>query len=65
MIIIKILNAREIIEKEKGAVVSRIAPFFVDINSKVEEEIVRQLEAVFAERNIRAVISVVPDESSG
>lgn len=62
MITIKILNAREIVENEKGAVVSRLAPFFVDINSRVEEEIVRQLEEVFAERNIRAIISIVPDE---
>ncbi len=62
MITIKILNAREVIENEKGAVISRLAPFFVDINARVEEEIVRQLKEVFAERNIRAVISIVPDE---
>ncbi|RMG31724.1 MAG: hypothetical protein D6732_14395 [Methanobacteriota archaeon] len=61
MITIKILNHREIIEREKGMLISRLAPIFVDISSKVEEEIARQIQQVFEEKQIQAEISVEPD----
>jgi hypothetical protein len=58
MITIRILNARQIVEKEKGKLVSRIAPYFVDLETRVEEEIAEQLKKVFEERNIRAEILI-------
>ena len=59
MITIRILNAREVVEKEKGKLVSRIAPFFTDLDRRVEEEIVKELKKSFAERNIDVEIEIV------
>lgn len=63
MITIKIINHKEIVKNERNWLLSKIAPFFVDVESKVEEALVEQLKDVFKERNIQAVIEVVPDNS--
>ncbi len=52
MIKIKIHNIHEIVEQEKGRLVSKLAPFLVDVERKVEETIVEQLEDVFLSKNI-------------
>ena len=64
MIVIKVKNAREIVAKHKGRFLSKIAPWFVDVERRVEEEIVRQLQSVFAEQDIQAVIEVVKENST-
>ncbi|MCB0293919.1 MAG: hypothetical protein KDI38_06785, partial [Calditrichaeota bacterium] len=64
MIVIKVKNAREIVAKRKGRFLSKIAPWFVDVERRVEEEIVRQLQSVFAEQDIQAVIEVVKENST-
>ena len=62
MITIRILNTKQIVEDEKGKLVSKIAPFFTNLETKVEEEIVRQIRKVFEERNIEAEISIVKED---
>ncbi len=62
MITIRILNTREIVENEKGKLVSKIAPFFTDLERKVEEEIVKELQKSLAERNVIAEISIVREK---
>lgn len=54
MIKIKIHNVHEIVEQEKSWLISKIAPFVVDVERKVEESIVQQLQQVFVEKNIVA-----------
>ncbi|MCA9731096.1 hypothetical protein KC799_03145 [candidate division KSB1 bacterium] len=54
MIKIKIHNVHEIVEQEKSWLISKIAPFVVDVERKVEEAIVQQLQEVFVEKNIVA-----------
>ncbi len=61
MITIKIKNVREIVRSHRGPLAARFGSFFVDLESKVEEEIVRQLQEVFAEKNIDAEITIVPE----
>ncbi len=61
MIVIKVLNAEEVIARERGRLLSKLAPFFVDVERRVEEEIVKQLQAVFEERRIQTNISIVDD----
>lgn len=58
MIKIKILNPHEIVAREKGRLVSRMAPFFINIEAMVEAEIVRQLKEVFRARQIEADITI-------
>ena len=62
MITIKITNAEEIVKNERHWIVSKIAPFFVDVESKVEEAIVEEIKEVFARRNIRAEIAIVRED---
>ncbi len=62
MIIIKITNARQISENEKGWLLSKVAHHFTDIQLKVEEEIASEIQKAFSARNIEAVISVVKDD---
>lgn len=62
MIVIKITNARDIVRGKKGRFISNIAPLFVDLETKVEEAIVRQIEDVFKKNNIEAVITIVKEE---
>lgn len=64
MIVIRIKNVREIVAKRKGRFLSKIAPWFIDVERRVEEEIVRQLQSVFAEQDIQAVIEVVKEDNS-
>lgn len=63
MITIKITNPKEIVKNERNWLLSKIAPFFVDVESRVEEALVEQLKEVFKEKNIQAVIEIVPDNS--
>jgi hypothetical protein len=63
MITIKIINHKEIVKNERNWLLSKIAPFFVDVESRVEEALVEQLKEVFKEKNIQAVIEIVPDNS--
>lgn len=58
MIKIKIKNAEEIVEREKSWLISKVAPYFVDVESRVEQAIVAQLIEVFQAKNIIAEISV-------
>jgi hypothetical protein len=62
MIKIKITNPEEIVESERNWLLSKVAPYFVDVETKVEEAIVVQLKEVFAQRNIRAIIEIVPED---
>lgn len=62
MITIKITNPEEIVKNERNWLLSKIAPFFVDVESKVEEALAKQLEEVFRERNIQAVIEIIPED---
>ncbi len=61
MIIIKITNADEIVKNHRNWFISRIAPYFVDVEAEVEKAVVVQLRKVFAEKNIQAEIAVVPE----
>lgn len=62
MITIKITNAHQVIKNEKGHLFSKIASYFVDLEAKVEKEIVEKLQEVFKQNNIEAVISIIRDE---
>lgn len=62
MITIKITNPEEIVKNERNWLLSKIAPYFVDLESRVEEAIVVQLKEVFEQKNIRAVIEIVPED---
>jgi hypothetical protein len=64
MITIKILNAREIVEREKGRLVTRLAGKFMDLELKVEVELVKRLQAELEKQQVRAEIHIVPNNSS-
>ncbi|MGH1363666.1 MAG: hypothetical protein ACRBF0_08925 [Calditrichia bacterium] len=64
MIQIKIKNHRQILRKERSRLVSTLAPFFVDVEQRVEEEIVKQIQQVFESHNIEADFEIVLDGSS-
>ena len=59
MITIKISNAQEVFEKETNRFVAKLASRFLDVQTKVEEEIAKQIQKKLEERNIQSVISVV------
>ena len=61
MIKIKIKNVHEIVEQEQNWFISKMAPFFVDVEQKVEEAIVAQLKEVFNSKNIKAEIKIERD----
>ncbi len=61
MITIKIENAREIVANERGRLVSKLAPFFVNLERKVEQEIVNELKRVFEEKKVKARINIIDD----
>ena len=65
MITIKITNHKEIVKNERNWLLSKIAPLFVDVESRVEEALVEQLKEVFKEQNIQAVIEIVPEDRRG
>jgi len=62
MITIKIKNADEIVKNEKNWVISKIAPYFIDVQLKVEEAIVDQLKEEFISKNISADFLIVNDD---
>lgn len=62
MITIKITNAREIFEKETNWFVSKFASRFLDVQTKIEEEIAKQIQKSLKEKNVQAIISVVKEK---
>lgn len=62
MITIKITNTREIVERERNWFIAKLAPYFIDLQSRVEKEIAKELEKSLQERNIQTIISVVKDD---
>jgi hypothetical protein len=62
MITIKILNAKEILEQESHWLIAKFAHHFIDIQTKVEKEIARQIEDSLSEKNIQSTISVVREK---
>lgn len=64
MIIIKLRNHHHIVAREKGRLVSTVAPFFVNVEDRVEREIVAQIQKIFDERDIEADITVVHESGS-
>ncbi|MEL6822241.1 MAG: hypothetical protein AAFP70_10800 [Calditrichota bacterium] len=61
MIKIEIKNHREIVKKERSRLISALAPFFVDVEQRVEEEIVKQIQQVFNMRGIEADFKIIFD----
>ncbi len=61
MIKIKIHNIHEIVEQERSWLISKVAPFVVDVERKVEEAIVEQLQEVFLSKKIKAEICIEKD----
>ena len=59
MITIKITNAREIVERERSWLLAKLAPYFVDVQTRVEQEIAEEIKKSLHEKNIQAVIAVV------
>ena len=62
MITIKITNAEEIVKNNRNWFISRIAPYFVNVETEVEKAIVKQIQEVFIQKNIEAEIAIVPDD---
>lgn len=62
MIIIKIKNAREIIAREKSWLVAQFAPYFIDLQARVDQAIAEEIKKSLQEQNIQAEVSVVKDE---
>lgn len=62
MITIKIKNADEIVKNEKSWVISKIVPYFIDVQLKVEEAIVDQLKEEFISKNISAEFLIINDD---
>jgi len=61
---IKIKNVDQIVKNERSWLISKIAPYFVDVEKKVEEAIVKQIREVFRAKKIRASITIVKEESA-
>jgi len=62
MITIKITNAREIVERERNWFVAKLAPYIIDVQTRVEKEIAKEIEKELGERKIQAVVSVVKED---
>jgi len=62
MIKIKITNAQEIFEKETSWFIAKLAPHFIDLQARVEEEIANQIKKSLEERNIQAIVTVMKNE---
>ena len=58
MIKIKITNSQELLRQKKSRLVARLAPYFMDVERKVEEIIVAKIEEVFRENDVKAVITI-------
>jgi len=61
MITIKITNAQEIVERERNWFVAKLAPYFIDVQNRVEEEIAEEIKKSLQEKNIQVMVSVVKD----
>lgn len=61
MITIKITNAEEIVKNHRNWFISMIAPYLVNVETEVEKAIVKQIQEVFAQRNIQAEIAIIPE----
>ncbi len=62
MITIRIENAEEIVKQEKGFFVSKLAPYFIDIQAKVEQAIAEEIRTALQEKNVEAEVVVVADQ---
>ncbi len=65
MIKIKITNYQELLQREKSRLVARLAPYFVDVERKVEEIIAAKIEEVFRENDVKAVITIEKSSPGG
>jgi hypothetical protein len=57
MIMIKIENVEEIVEKKEGWFVAKVVGAVVDLEAKVEDVLIEKLHASFAEQGVRATIT--------
>ena len=62
MIKIKIKNHDQIVKNEKNWWISKIAPFFVDVEKRVEEAIVKEIRDIFRQKKIKAHIQITTEE---
>lgn len=62
MITITIINAREIAEREHPRWLVKLASRFMNIQSRVEREIAKEIQKSLAQKNIQAIVSVITDE---
>ena len=62
MITIKITNTNEIVERKSNWFIAKLASYFVDVQTRVENEIAREIEKALIERKIQAVVSVVKED---
>jgi predicted outer membrane protein len=62
MITIKITNAKQIVERERNWLVAKFAPHFINVQTKVEQEIAKEIKKSLEERNFQAIVSVVKDD---
>jgi hypothetical protein len=56
MITIKITNAEDIVEKQKGWFVANVVGAFVDLEARVEAVVIEKLRASLASEGVEAVI---------
>lgn len=59
MIRIKIMNAKKLVAREKGRLISKLAPLFIDVQHEVEKRVVEELKKVFQEKEIEVEIEIV------
>lgn len=62
MITIKITNPSDLVKREKGRIIAKFAPLFIDIQAKVEEVIAEEIRKAFKQNKIDAQISVISEE---
>lgn len=60
MIVIEVTNISEIVEREKGILLAKLAPYLADVEAEVEKRIVDEIQASFRERGIQADIASIP-----
>jgi len=56
MITIKITNAEDIVEKQKGWFMSHVVGAFVDLEARVEAVVIEKLRESLAKEGVEAVI---------
>lgn len=56
MITIKITNAEDVVEKQKGWFVANVVGAFVDLEARVEEVVIEKLREALARDGVVAVI---------